>query len=205
VVGGTALSLLLGHRMSVDIDMFTDKEYGTTDFGVIETPVRGAFAYVENTDDRVPGLRNLENNYGLHLYVGLSEDEPIKTDILYWDTEYVYDMIKEDGIRLASLEEIAAMKLDAISRGGRKKDFWDLVELMDTFTLQEMLDTYQPKYPYNAIQDVYRGLSDFSTAEEVPDPICLRGRNWEDIKAQVLAELKKVHDEGTLDFSIGNE
>jgi len=89
---------------------------------------------------------------------------------------------------MATMEEIAAMKLDVISRGGRKKDFWDLVELLHSVSLHDMLGIYNEKYPYHDIATVKAGLTNFSVADEMPDPICLRNLNWEMVKEKIIAE-----------------
>jgi hypothetical protein len=62
--------------------------------------------------------------------------------------------MEENDIRFASNEEIAVMKLEVIASGGRKKDFWDIHKLLDVFTLEEMLDFYEKKYPYGATKQV---------------------------------------------------
>lgn len=188
LVGGTALSLLKGHRISVDIDLFTDQAYGTTDFAAIEQVIKETFPVVDNYADAFPALKALENNQGLYLYVGDDEQGLIKTDILYWDAFFLFEALELDGIRLASVEEIGAMKLDVISRGGRKKDFWDLVEILSDFSLPHLLQVYEEKYPYHELADVKRGLTDFTAADEMPDPICLRERTWENVKERVLRE-----------------
>lgn len=187
LVGGTALSLLKGHRISVDIDLFTDQVYGTTDFEVIEDEIKKTFPFVENPSDQFPQLKTLQNKGGLNLTIGLNEKHPVKTDILYWE-DFLFEPIEEEGIRMATEEEIGAMKLDVISRGGRKKDFWDLVELFEDYSLEHLLKVYELKYPYHAIEDVTRRLTDFTKAEEVPDPICLRNRTWEFIKERIIGE-----------------
>lgn len=191
LVGGTALSLLKSHRVSVDIDLFTDQEYGSTHFGVIEDEIKRRFPVVENFEDEFPQLKTLENNTGLHLNIGYSKEALVKTDILYWE-DFLFSAIEVEGIRMATVEEIGAMKLDVISRGGRKKDFWDLVEILDDFSLPHLLDVYERKYPYHNILDVKNGLTDFSLAEEVPDPICLRGRTWEAVRNLITKEASKL-------------
>jgi predicted nucleotidyltransferase component of viral defense system len=191
LVGGTALSLLKGHRLSVDIDLFTDAAYGTTDFEAIEADIKIRFPIVENPYDQLPQLKALENNKGLHLAIGYDEENLVKTDILYWEP-FLYDAIEIEGVRMATAEEIGAMKLDVIGRGGRKKDFWDLVELFDDYSLEHLMEVYTKKYPYHDIEDVKNGLTLFEHAEEVPDPICLRGRSWEEVKERLRQEAGRL-------------
>lgn len=134
------------------------------------------------------GPSNQVNNQGLYFFLGKDEQCSVKTDLLYWDAPFLYPAIEEQGIRLATIEDIAAMKLDTISRGGRKKDFWDLSEILETHTMTALLKIYEQKYPWFEIKDVIVGLTDFSVADIMPDPICFKEKNWEDIKL----EMKRV-------------
>ncbi|WP_308199198.1 nucleotidyl transferase AbiEii/AbiGii toxin family protein [Chitinophaga sedimenti] len=123
------------------------------------------------------GVPDVANDRGLYLFIGENEETAIKTDILYWDAPFLYPVVEEDGVRLAAIEDIAAMKLDAISRGGRKKDFWDLSDILEMFDINELLAIYRRKYPWFEISDVINGLSDFRIADEMPDPICFKKRD----------------------------
>ncbi len=175
LVGGTSLSLQMGHRMSIDIDLFSDSLYGSLDFGNIDSILRKTFSYV---DDTGIGLVAMGKSY----IIGHSEQENLKLDIYYTDT-FIRPALETKGVRLATVEEIVAMKLDIIQRGGRKKDFWDIHELMDHYSLDTMLALHAERYPYTHEPDLIRkNLTDFSKADEDPDPHCLRGKYWELIK-----------------------
>lgn len=113
LVGGTALSLQLGHRLSVDIDLFTDALYGTVDFNAIESSFKVTYPYVY----RNKGFMSI----GVSFTVGNSENDSVKVD-LYYEEPFVFPMIELDNIGLASKEEINAMKLEVISKKGRKKE-----------------------------------------------------------------------------------
>lgn len=195
LVGGTALSLLRGHRLSVDIDMFSNQEYGTIDFKAILTILRGKFPIVDYPNEAFPSLAEAEINLGLKLNIGFNPIDLVKTDLLYWDLEFIDSPIMEDGLRLASILEIAAMKLDVISRGGRKKDFWDLVEILEVYPLSYLLQVYNQVFHYHEVKMVIENLCNFDLAEEVPDPICLNGRTWELVKQKIL------HEASNLDIS----
>lgn len=189
LVGGTALSLHLGHRKSEDIDLFTYQTYGGIDFKKIEVDIKECFPYFVNDDD-ILSLTDLDNNFGLHLHVGQDENSSIKTDILNWTTaDFIYPITEINGLRLATTEEIALMKLDTISRGGRKKDFWDMSEILNHFKFSELLKSYQTKYPYNSIEDVKKGMTNFEIADNMPDPICLKGKYWELIKKEMTSTI----------------
>jgi hypothetical protein len=192
LVGGTALSLLRGHRLSVDIDMFSNQEYGTIDFKAILAILRAKFPIVEYPNEAFPSLVEAEVNFGLKLNIGFDPVDLVKTDLLYWDMHFLDAPTTEDGIRLASIMEIAAMKLDVISRGGRKKDFWDLVEILEVYPLPDLLRVYNKVFPYHEVKQVVDNLCDFNLAEEVPDPICLNHRTWESIKQRILQEASSI-------------
>ena len=178
LVGGTSLSLQLGHRVSVDIDLFTDAEDGTMDYMGILKILTAEFDYVDHT-----GWTN--EDIGNSCFIGRSPEESIKLDLFYTDL-FKYPIVEFEKLRLASLKEIAAMKLDIIGRGGRKKDFWDLHALLTQFDLPEMLQCYETRYPYNFSQEeLILKLTDFSVADKDPDPICLQGKYWELIKLDV--------------------
>ena len=175
LVGGTSLSLQLGHRASVDIDMFTDTEYGSIDFSRIEAALRDKFAYIDSLQGDIIGM-------GKSYYVGDNSSELVKLDLFYTDL-YVFPLIEADGMRLASMEEIIAMKLDVIGRGGRKKDFWDLHELLKKYSIDQMIDFYMQRYPYNhSREELLAGLSNFAGAEDDFTPICYKDKIWEIIK-----------------------
>lgn len=134
----------------------------------------------------------LENHFGLHLHIGPGKDGTVKTDIINWTADFIFPVNEVEGIRLAKMEEIALMKLDTISRGGRKKDFWDMSEILEYHTLSFLLELYPKKYPYHNIEDVVKGMKDFTIAEEMPDPICLKGRHWDLIKVEMQEAVSKL-------------
>lgn len=176
LVGGTALSLQIGHRESLDIDLFTDAAYGSIDFNAIKQFFRDNYEYVETTQVGVIGM-------GVTYYVGHSENEQIKVDVYYAAAAFIRDPIEEDGIRMADIEDIIGMKLDIMGRGGRKKDFWDVHGLHEVYTIAVMIGLYLEKYEYGFSEvEIRQGLVNFSDADGEPDPICLLGKHWELIK-----------------------
>ncbi|MEW6468406.1 MAG: nucleotidyl transferase AbiEii/AbiGii toxin family protein [Bacteroidota bacterium] len=179
LVGGTALSLQRGHRMSVDIDLFTGSDYGSVDSDAIDNFLRSVFPYVNTSDYQEVGL-------GRAYVVGESEDNSIKLDLFYTEP-FILPSVEEDGIRMADAGDIIAMKLQVISGGGRKKDFWDIHELMENYSLATMLDLHHRRYEYTHDRDqVKEKLVDFSSAEDDFDPICLRNKHWELIKLDLV-------------------
>jgi predicted nucleotidyltransferase component of viral defense system len=175
LVGGTALSLQLGHRESVDIDLFTDYEYGSIDFEAIKDYLDEAFPYVSTSEIDLVG-------FGKSFYIGDSASNYIKLDLYYTDP-FIRPVKEVNNIRLTDVEDIIAMKLDVFSRNGRKKDFWDLHELLNSYSIDLMLSFYTERYPYAGNEkEVINNLTQFDFAENDPDPVCLKGKYWDLIK-----------------------
>lgn len=178
LVGGTALSLQLGHRESIDIDLFTDSPYGSIDFSELDSFLQSTFPYTEHSADLIPAM-------GKSYFIGAEEGHSIKLDVFYTDS-FIQPALVEDNIRIATAEEIAAMKIDVVQRGGRKKDFWDLHELLSVLSIERMLGLHQQRYQYNHDEHlILNNFSDFSLADEDFDPKCLRGNYWEFIKEDI--------------------
>jgi predicted nucleotidyltransferase component of viral defense system len=175
LVGGTSLSLQLGHRISVDIDLFTDAAYDSIDFGVIDSFLRGSFTYVSEPHAGVIGL-------GQSYLIGESEDETVKLDLYYTDA-FIRPELLVTPFRLATVEEIIAMKIDIVQRVARKKDFWDLHELLEQYSPSQMIELHKTRYPYNHDEGLIRAnFTNFTIADGDFDPICLKGKYWELIK-----------------------
>ena len=175
LVGGTSLSLQLGHRESIDIDLFTDAPYGSIDFEMLQEVILGLFPYVDITFKGAVGM-------GTSFFVGETEKNSIKLDLFYTDP-FVYPLLKEKGIRFSCVNEISAMKLEVVGQGGRKKDFWDLHEILESRSLESLIDSYMKRYPYgHSKEDMLKKLLDFSVAENDFTPNCFKNKEWELIK-----------------------
>jgi len=113
---------------------------------------------------------------------------------VYYTTDNFIDEIHDiDGIRLASVEDIIAMKIDVVLRGGRKKDFWDIHELKDEFTIDEMVALHLKKYEYTHDRELIRtNFTKFENADEDFDPDCLRKKTWEIIKLDMIDYVKEL-------------
>jgi len=184
IVGGTSLSLQLGHRESIDIDLFTDADYDSIDFSILETKLIETFPYIDSSSVDMVGM-------GKSYFIGNNENELVKLDLFYTDP-FVFPVILEQGIRFASIKEVVAMKFEVIGNGGRKKDFWDIHELLETHTLDKMIDFYLKRNPYGYSKDqLLAKLIDFSKAEDDFTPNCHKGKVWELIKLDFEKLVKK--------------
>ena len=185
LVGGTSLSLQLGHRISIDIDLFTDSHYGSVNFHAILEMLRDNFNFcIGDCGNTV--------SFGTSYLIGDTKEDAVKLDLFYTEP-FIRKVQIIDGIRMASLEDIVAMKLHVMGDGGRKKDFWDLNELQSRFTLNQMLDLYEEKFPYDYTrEEIIKGLNDFSKADNEPNPICFRNKQWDFIKLEMIDFVSEI-------------
>ncbi len=135
LVGGTALALQLGHRNSIDIDLFTKNDF---------TP-ESLLKFLEKGFSIEPTF-STQNTL-------LSIINTIKVDFICHSYPLVLPPITEEGITYLSKEDIAAMKLNTISNSGKRlKDFIDIYFLLEHFSLSQMIHFYRIKYPnYNPL------------------------------------------------------
>ncbi len=174
LVGGTALSLMYGHRKSLDIDLFTDTEQ---DFKEMEYKLVTYFGkYLQDMRLGSMGIFATINN--------------IKTDLMNWGHSFRFNYIEEDKIRMAAPLEISAMKMEAISSRSTKKDFIDLAVLLDHFSLAEMIENYKITYPYYDYSYALKMLSNFEPAENSAMPEMLIPLTWEQAKEKISAAVK---------------
>lgn len=179
LVGGTALSLQIGHRLSVDIDLFSDADYDSIDFDSIDNYLRKTYSYVT---DPSPGPISFGRSY----FIGDNEEDAIKLDLYYTD-KFIQPVFKVEDVRMATIEEIIAMKLDVVQRGGRKKDFWDLHELIDRYSPEQMISLHYQRYPYSHDETIIKSnFVNFENADDDFEPVCLLGKYWEIVKLDII-------------------
>lgn len=164
LVGGTALALQLGHRTSVDLDFFGRINADSEDLRDILREV-----------GRVE-VASVSKNINIFWING------VKVDMVNYPYPWLDLPIVEDGVRLASLNDIAAMKISAIVNRGTKKDFIDLYTLLQHFALDEILDMYSRKYSDGSLFIVMKSLTYLDDAETDPMPNVLNDTTWETVK-----------------------
>jgi hypothetical protein len=141
LVGGTALALKIGHRKSLDMDLFT-----TTDFNSQEIAEHLTSNY------NVTRIQTIANGV-------FSLIDGVKLDLLAHKYPLIEDLETIEGIRMVSLKDIGAMKLNAIyTNGTRLKDFVDMYTLLEHYSLQDLLQASEKKYPENSIAMVKHAL-----------------------------------------------
>lgn len=184
LVGGTALSLYLGHRISVDIDLFTDVSYGTVDFNAIEAFLKNNFPHVKGDFGGNPGM-------GRSYLVGTSPGSVVKLDLYYSMDPFFQELMEKDGVRMATEEEIIAMKVDVVQRIARKKDFWDLHELLCKYSINDMIALHQKRFEWTHDEAlIQKNFIDFTAADDDLDPICLKNKEWAFIKDDFIEAVR---------------
>ncbi|MEI6823655.1 MAG: nucleotidyl transferase AbiEii/AbiGii toxin family protein [Bacteroidota bacterium] len=174
LVGGTSLALQIGHRLSIDIDLFTINDFDTSEI-VLELKEDLHFDIVQQKP----------NTLTLNIEYPINSNQFIKVDILKYPYPLINDIIKIDGIRLLSIEDIIPMKLSAISNRGAKKDFYDIYFLLDKYSLKEMLELFSKKFPNINHFHLIKSLTYFNTADEDANPKVFKKLSWEQVKARI--------------------
>ena len=119
----------------------------------------------------------------------------LKVDIVLHRYPYLQKVETIEGIRLASVPDIIAMKLNAITRRSTKKDFFDIAELLNDYTLKAMLGFFGNKYAATDIGFVVRSLTYFDEAEATKNPIMLNSMEWEQVKQKIRKAVQEYWNE----------
>ncbi len=176
LVGGTALALQLGHRLSVDIDLFSREEY---DADAILDLLIGRYSFQLGDRSR----RTLKGSVGDVMLDMIRHDYP------------ELEVVRTQGLRLLSVRDIAAMKLNAITGNGtRIKDFIDVHFLLERHTLSELVQFYRQKYGQEDCLVVLRSLVYFEDVDpaEWPRLLLHPDLTFEEVKARLVAAVKSL-------------
>ncbi|HAK76110.1 MAG TPA: hypothetical protein DCM71_04195 [Runella sp.] len=168
LVGGTNLSLQLGHRMSVDLDLFSNEEFLSEDIILTIDKIFPSFELIYRTEKSCMGII-----------------EGIKVDMILHKYDYLQPIKEIEGIRLVSISDIIPMKLSAMAQRSAKKDFWDIAELLNHFTIAEMLELFGKKYKNHDYGYIVHSLYYFEDADNQEDPVDLKGVVWEQVKEKI--------------------
>jgi hypothetical protein len=177
LVGGTALALQIGHRISVDIDLFSD---GKNDYEAIQEELYEKFG------NKFLKGRSIDSFISKGIAVYLNN---IKTDILDWKTKFIRPVLTDEHIRLASKEDIIPMKFNTFLCSPEfaryeKKDYVDIANLMKEFSLEQMIRLYNEKYQNELMSSrlMIEGLQLIEMADKKVMPKMLNAETWEDTK-----------------------
>lgn len=174
LVGGTALALQLGHRVSVDLDVF------------------GKWNYASDLQSELSKVGRVEKESGTPSgRMGFFYVDGVKVDCVAYDMyPWLEPPVEEAGVRLAGVKDIAAMKVNAITNRGTRKDFVDMARLLEDFSLGDIFSWYQEKYPVANPALAMRSMSYFVDAETMPMPRMLIPFDWEVAKDRIRAAVR---------------
>lgn len=172
LAGGTALSLQIGHRLSVDIDLFTSENFDKEEL-VKHLQKDFVLAKCRTGDIAVQGFIN-----------------KTAVDFVYFPYPLIKPLAVDDQIRMVSREDLAAMKLYAVRNSGKRmKDFVDVSYLNRHFTLNEMIGFFKQKFALDEIH-VLRTITDFSKLDLSESAVIRLAQghsyNWGDIEKSLL-------------------
>ncbi len=176
MAGGTALALQIGHRTSLDFDFYTNKNF---DSAKLYQELRKRF-------EKATLLQKAEDT----LIVKLDE---VAVSFFYYPYPIVFLPAEIEGVRIASKQDIAAMKIIAISDRGTRRDFVDIYFLMKEFSLKEIFEFVKKKYPEFNIYVGLRGLAYFADAEKKQQRklYLFKSVSWVEIKKFLIKEVRK--------------
>jgi len=175
LVGGTALALKIGHRRSIDIDLFTATDFDTSAL-----------------------LENLMHDFGFRLFFSSKNTlkgsiEDVKTDFLAHRYPFIREPELLHGILMLSEQDIIAMKLNAIvTSGQRVKDFIDICFLLKKYSISEMLSFYRRKYTLNNDALVLKSLVWFNDIDLSDWPVLLKNPElkWTEVKRKITKAVR---------------
>ncbi len=174
LVGGTALALRIGHRKSADLDLFTREEFDIEELKSM---------LIERYDLKV----SFEHQHTLKGFIG-----SVMIDCIRFNYPRLQAPDRIDGVRLESIPDIIAMKLSAIVQNGtRVKDFIDIAALSTKYSLDEMLQFYEDKFPNANVVMPAKALTYFDEINLKESVVMTSGKfNWKRV-AKRLQDMAK--------------
>ena len=177
LAGGTSLALQIGHRTSVDLDFFTQHEFNE-----------------EELSAKLTSLPEFVQD-GTAQWTVWGKIARTKFSIFYYKYPLLEKTLPFEGIQLANLVDIAAMKIHAIEDRGTRRDFVDVYFLSKKYTFEDMLSFYQKKYAVleDHLYSILRSLDYFEDAEqEAQMPKMKTSVNWEELKEYFRKETNRL-------------
>jgi len=176
LAGGTSLALKIGHRTSVDIDLFSAYSFDTGQL-----------------------LENLSADFGFNLFFSAANTlkgsiNGVQVDILAHRYPYVSPPVILYNIAMLSTEDIIAMKLNAISISGQRvKDFIDIYYLLKSYSVSDMIRFYKIKYASFNEVNVLKSLVWFDDIDLTDWPVLLQHPElkWPEIMKKIRGDMQK--------------
>lgn len=175
LVGGTALALQLGHRVSIDLDLFTPEPF---DKDALTELMSNTFEFTVESE-------------GPNILITYIND--VKVDFVKMSYPILFPSKTEEGIRMLDLRDIAPMKLKAVTQRGSKKDFFDIFFLLTLISIEEMLLLFKEKFRQHEVFHVIKSLTYFEDAEAYPDPVVFDEKiTWMMVKSEIQKAAKSL-------------
>lgn len=180
LAGGTALALQLGHRTSLDFDFYSKEKLESEKFATRLKQLFPSIKISHQTDDTF-----------LAIATG------VNISVFYYPYQLLRDLVNFPPVQLASLEDIAAMKIVALVQRARQRDFWDIYYLIETLGIASVITSAYRKYPWyeENNQIVLRALTYFEDADNDQEvarvTVFDKNIRWEDVKEKIRQEAKK--------------
>jgi len=178
LAGGTALSLQLGHRLSVDLDFFSPSE----DIPTIRPALERSLSNLSAT--------LADSSWGNLVYLAKN----VRVGFYGYGFPLIGSLVEVQGTQLASVEDIALMKLDAMLSRAARKDFYDLYFICKSISLRELFEKANQKYP--SVRDfemqATKRLVYFENAENESEPLLLEKVTWPTVKEFFIQQAKEI-------------
>lgn len=174
LAGGTSLALQIGQRESVDLDLF----------GSHQIPHENILNEIATIAEPT-----VFTNSRSILIVKMKD---VKVDFVNYKYQLLEPVLEVDGLRLVSMRDIGAMKLNAITGRGKQRDFYDLYFLLEYFDLQTLVDAFSQKYPDGSTWLVAKSITYFEDAEGDEMPEVFQKVEWKEVKEKIKTEALKV-------------
>lgn len=173
LAGATSLALKIGHRKSIDFDLFCPQPFDVKELEIILTSQSNfSFDFTGNNSRMLFGSIN-----------------NIKCDFIHEPARLLEPFHTIEGVSFFSVKDIAAMKLHTICGRGKKKDFFDVYALLQTYSRETLIEWFTQKYDDKRLFFLWRSLLYFEDAENDPDidgysPFT---KSWDEIKKFITA------------------
>lgn len=179
LAGGTSLALQLGYRDSIDFDFFSEKDINTEEL-------------FEQIRDVFKGHELLKIREEINTLTILI-DESVKVSFFTYKYKLIDKTISEENLTLASIGDVACMKLSAITGRASNKDYIDLYFILKLFSLSDLLDMSHRKHPQLDINLILKSLVYFEDVTQ--EKIIFKNNNdidFEEVKKRLRSAVKKL-------------
>lgn len=178
MAGGTALALQLGHRTSLDFDFYTSEHFET----------EKVLADIQEIFSKVKVERIVKDTIILEI-------NGVSFSLFYYPYDLIQPLVNFKNVKLASIEDISAMKMVAVSMRGKRRDFIDTYYILKKFGLDEIIKLTLKKYPSYQPMVILKGLIYFRDAEDEDISrkieIFDKDYSWEKVKSKITEEVQK--------------